>query len=355
MSLLLQFRAYSLPFRAPVRTAHGPWAVREGLIVRLEGPDGRVGWGEAAPVPGFGTETAEQDRHLLRSLGGVIAPEAWEKISLMPFCLRNALSAAAAELAGNPRPSGIAHLPVAALLPAGREALGAVVPKAEAGFRTFKWKVGVGDPADELGLLDDLCARLPDGARLRLDANGAWDRRTAGRWLERCAERPVEFVEQPAFAGAKAGESARRREQDLLLGLAADYPTPLALDESLAGDHDVERWLGLGWPGIFVVKPSLHGELPWTMTSLGRARAAVVFSSALETAVGTRAALQVAFAWEAGRAAMEPQSAAKPRALGFGVTPLFADARCDGPATAPFLYREDVERLNPEAVWNALS
>ena len=42
-------------------------------------------------------------------------------------------------------------------------------------------------------------------------------------------------------------------------------------------------------------------------------------------------------------------------ALGFGVGPLFADDRFNGPAAAPFLYREDVERLNPEAVWNALS
>jgi O-succinylbenzoate synthase len=41
--------------------------------------------------------------------------------------------------------------------------------------------------------------------------------------------------------------------------------------------------------------------------------------------------------------------------LGFGVGPLFADDRFNGPAAAPFLYREDVERLNPEAVWNALS
>ena len=71
----------------------------------------------------------------------------------------------------------------------------------------------------------------------------------------------------------------------------------------------------------------------------------MVFSSALETAVGARAALRVAFAWKPGPA----------RALGFGVWPLFADARCDGPFAAPFLRAEDVGRLNPEAVWNALS
>jgi O-succinylbenzoate synthase len=238
---------------------------------------------------------------------------------------------------------------VAALLPAGKEALATVPSKAEAGFRTFKWKVGVGAAGDEIALLDDLCARLPDGARLRLDANGAWDRRTAERWLERCAERPVEFVEQPAFARPAPGQASDPKVNDLLLGLAGDFPTPLALDESLAGDGDVERWLGAGWPGVFVVKPALHGDLETALTQLARVKAAVVFSSALETAVGMRSALRTAFAWQAA------QTPEKPRALGFGVGPLFADDRFNGPAAAPFLYREDVERLNPEAVWNALS
>jgi O-succinylbenzoate synthase len=139
---------------------------------------------------------------------------------------------------------------------------------------------------------------------------------------------------------------------------------------------------------VWVVKPSLLGG-----AALARLRAAdadVVFSSALETAVGARAALRVAFAWDAQKGAgvrsqesggaQRPTSnvehstfkaqtpgnakpatqnqkpeAGVPRALGFGVWPLFADARFDGPHLAPFLRVTDVERINVEAVWNALS
>jgi O-succinylbenzoate synthase len=43
------------------------------------------------------------------------------------------------------------------------------------------------------------------------------------------------------------------------------------------------------------------------------------------------------------------------RALGFGVWPLFADRRFDGPSAAPFVYRDDVERIDPEAIWTALT
>jgi o-succinylbenzoate synthase len=329
-----RYRRYRLPFRAPVRTAHGLWREREGLLLRLEDESGRVGWGEAAPVPHFGAETVDAGEAACTTLGPDPDDGALDAIPRALGALRNAV-AAAREAAG---PAvGKDYLGVAALLPAGRAALGQIEPRAEIGFRVFKWKVGVGDPADELAILDDICAQLPNGAKLRLDANGAWDRRRAERWLERCAERPVEFIEQPIAADA-------RGSFDLLMGLAGDFPTPLALDESLVGDGDVEQWLGAGWPGVFVIKPCLMGDLKTTLASLEKARAAVVFSSALETAVGARRALRAALAWT-GEA----------RSLGFGVWPLFADGRFDGPAVAPFVRREDVDRIDPEAVWNALN
>jgi len=229
------------------------------------------------------------------------------------------------------------YLSVAALLPAGRAAIATLREKAEVGFRVFKWKVGASDLQDELGWLDELCGELPSGAKLRLDANGAWERRQAERWLERCADRPIEFVEQPIARERKGAD-------DLLLGLAEDYPTPLALDESLVGTVDVDKWLGVGWRGVFVVKPSLFGDVGNTLAKLSAVKATVVFSSALETAVGARAALEHAFAWPGER-----------RALGFGVWPLFADSRFDGPSSAPFIRREDLDRMNPETLWNALS
>lgn len=439
MRFRFQFRRYRLPFRAVVRTAHGPWAEREGVVVRLDAEEGRpagdrgprVGWGEAAPIPWFGTETVDEVLEGCRSLGEWIDAEPDQVLARVPVrlgCLRSALAAGlgsgegrpgsgegqgresgegqarvaqaggegvtleggkerggepgsgmagtdiggknrspssgsarsgardaahAAAMGGHsPPPAALPAAPiappsalgVAALLPAGRAALGHIAPKADAGFRVFKWKVGVGDLADELALLDDVCASLPAGAKLRLDANGAWDRRKAEKWLERCADRPVEFVEQPCFVAHAEGADRQRRAEDVLRGLADDYPTPIGLDESLVGDGDVERWIGAGWPGVFVVKPSLIGDIRGAMARLEKARARVVFSSALETTVGAQAALRVAFAWTG-----------EPRALGFGVWPLFADRRFDGPVAAPFVRREDVDKLDAEAAWNALS
>jgi hypothetical protein len=113
------------------------------------------------------------------------------------------------------------------------------------------------------------------------DANGAWNRRSASLWLSRASERPVEFVEQPVAPSSKGAD-------DTLLGLASDFPVPIALDESIVADGDVGRWLDLGWPGFFIIKPALLADPKGVLAHLAKAGARVVFSSSLETAIGDR-------------------------------------------------------------------
>lgn len=324
------------------------------MVVRLEDDAGRVGFGEVAPIPWFGTATLAEIEAVLEKLGDTLDAASVERIDERHGCLQFALAAAMTEVGRmvlNPPDSAQARrikdnapyltsvvtgrLPVAALLPAGKAALAAADQARADGFVAFKWKVGVLSAADEQALLDDLLARLPDGAKLRLDANGAWTTRQAARWLDRCAERPIEFVEQPVAPG----------DADALTGLAGDYPTKLALDESVAGLPSLRAWLERGWPGVLVVKPALMGMPASVLALLARHKADVVFSSALETAVGQRAALRMAFQFKG----------AQPRALGFGVTPLFKDGRFDGPPRAPFLSIDAVEKMDLDAVWNALN
>jgi o-succinylbenzoate synthase len=332
----LHWRRYRLPFRHPVRTAHGVWQEREGVWVQLDDESGGVGRGEAAPLAWFGAGTVEEVESQLESLGPTVTADAWRERGDLNGPVRFALATAEWALTdAHPAPARD-HWPVAGLLPAGRAALPALMDQLEAGFRTFKWKVGVEDPADERVLLDDVLSRLPTGARLRLDANGAWDRRTAVRWLEHCADRPIEFVEQPIAPDARGAD-------DSLLGLAGDYPTPIALDESLVHRGDLQRWIELGWPGVWVVKLSLLGDPAEVLPRLQAARADVVFSSALETGLGAAATLAAAFSW-----------AGPVRALGYGVWPLFTDRRWDGPARAPFIRATDL-RYDPSETWAGLS
>ena len=341
MNLRLHLRRYRLPFRQPLRTGHGWWVEREGVIVRLQDERGREGYGEAAPVPGFGSEDASGVETKLRGLGKRLSSDDFEaRCDELGGCAAHALRAAWADLAEEEAEAqnGPEYLPVAALLPAGEQALRVMEPKAELGFRTFKWKVGVADPQDERAMLLDLLAVLPKEARLRLDANGAWNRVEAERWLTLCAEFPmIEWVEQPVAAG-------ERGTMDLMLGLGGDYPTKLALDESLVSEQDVDQWINVGWPGVWVIKPALWGDASQVIARLAQAKADVVFSSALETAVGARTLFRFAFAWPG-----------KQRALGTGVWPLYAHRALNGPTAMPFVRWDDVKALNAEAAWNALN
>ncbi|MBI2517858.1 MAG: o-succinylbenzoate synthase [Opitutae bacterium] len=332
MNYLFASKRYRLPLRAPLRTAHGLWREREGLLVRLTDETGRVGLGEIAPLEWFGTERLAEAETLCRGWGDRLTEAQMAAIPARFGCLRFAL--AAAKPAAEAKAPADQRLPVAALLPAGRAALEALPARLEAGFLAFKWKVGVGRVEDELAILDDLLGALPAYTRLRLDANGAWERRAAERWLAYCAERPLEFIEQPVAPA----------EVDLLLGLAEDYPVKLALDESVTGLAAAREWQARGWRGVFVIKPALAGPLAELEAWIRESKADVVFSSAIETALGRAAILR----WILSARLTQ-------RALGFGIGEIFGSRVWDGPPVGPLLDAGWCDAVDPEELWNALN
>lgn len=221
----------------------------------------------------------------------------------LPACLGFALGLALAELDGlgaaDPRDPagaerGAAHeswagpwrpAPASAwLLPAGEAALVALETllagaepgqgwAAGAGGLTVKWKVAAGADPEERAVLEHLLARLPSGSRLRLDANGGWDRATAQAWAERLASDPrLDWLEQPLAPSDPEG----------LAGLAA--VVPVALDESLRLDPG----LGRRWPGWQVRRPSLEGDPRPLLRALSAGSPRLMLSTAFETGIGRR-------------------------------------------------------------------
>src|SRR5688500_6181276 len=103
MRYRFQFRRHRLPFRVIFPTAHGPWGEREGVMVRLEDEDGNIGYGEAAPIPWFGTESVDEVEAGCRNLGEWVEPDLLQAVPLRLGCLRNAIAVAYAELSNGPR------------------------------------------------------------------------------------------------------------------------------------------------------------------------------------------------------------------------------------------------------------
>ena len=334
MPVRFEYRTYRAAFRQPLVTAHGVWPGREGVLVRLTAETGRSALGEIAPLPAWGSETLAAALAFCARLPTALDEAVVHEVPAALPCCRFALETAWDALQRPDDPVPVRQLPLAALLPAGPAAVEAATHAAARGFTTMKWKVGVGDAAAERALLPRVLAALPAGGRLRLDANGAWDLAESRLWLQACEGRPIEFVEQPLPVG---------REQPVI-ELATAFATRLALDESVAHETDLHRWLDFGWPGIYVIKPALAGSPRQVLKLLADYEAEAVFSSALETAVGARAALQVA-----ARANLAG------RALGFGTIGCFADERLNLPNPGPSLATKWLARLAPPPLWELSS
>ena len=334
MSVRLEYRTYRASFRQPLLTAHGTWAEREGIIVRLSDERGRDSFGEIAPLPAWGTETLTDALAFCGSLPDQLDEALVRTVPESLPCCQFALETAWEALQRPDLPSPVRTLPLAALLPAGAGAIAAAKHAVDRGFRTLKWKVGVGTVRDELALLPRILEQLPATARLRLDANGAWDLPTARLWLEACEGRAIEFVEQPFPVGQEAP----------VLDLVNEFTTRLALDESIASRTSLLRWLEFGWPGIYVIKPSLAGSPRRLLHLLDGYEAEAVFSSAFETAVGLRAALQLV-----------GQAGHHGRAVGFGTIGCFADEHLNLPDPGPTLSTKWLARQAPGPLWEHLS
>ncbi len=231
---------------------------------------------------------------------------------------------------------------VAALLPAGAEAVAVLARQAAQGYRVFKWKIGIRSVSEEGEIFENLLTRLPRGGRLRLDANGGLDARGFRLWAMRMSEQDVgdlviEFLEQP-FPARRPLSSWRNSTQQ--------SPVPVALDEGVAGFTALRRVHAARWSGPLVVKPSLLGELENFVRWRARVQADLVYSSAFETSIGLHAALWLA--------ATDPGPTR--RALGFGTLDAFADDGLQWPIHAPgpriTFTQPSMEEFS--ALWNRL-
>jgi O-succinylbenzoate synthase len=138
---------------------------------------------------------------------------------------------------------------------------------------TVKWKVAAGADCEERAVLEQLLARLPVGSRLRLDANGGWDRSTAMTWAQRLRLEPrLEWLEQPLAPADQAGLEA----------LAA--VVTVALDESL----QLNPVLGSRWCGWQVRRPALEGDPRPLLRQLLAGTPRLMLSTAFETGIGRR-------------------------------------------------------------------
>jgi O-succinylbenzoate synthase len=372
--LRFEFRSYGRPFTRPLLTNHGEWHDREGILLRLTGRSGQVGFGEIAPVPWFGSETLAEALEFCDRLPTTLSPATIFSIpDRLPTCQFGFESAwemleGKAEAKGkgkrekaeewgakdgerrtefhppspiphppfSPAPAPIPHppslplLPNSGLLPAGEAALSAWESLWEKGYRTFKWKIGVYPSSDEEQILAQLSLILPF-VKLRLDANGGLSHEAAQTWLRTCDSVNAAFLRQQCNFTIEFLEQPLPPDQlDAMLQLAEGFSTPIALDESVATLAQLQDCYARGWRDVVVIKPAIAGFPSRLRRFLQEHSIDAVFSSVFETAIGQQAGLGLAGELMQNR-----------RAVGYGVNQWFSEWH---PLSA----------IDPELLWQHL-
>jgi L-Ala-D/L-Glu epimerase / N-acetyl-D-glutamate racemase len=289
---------YALPFREPYVTARGRLDRREMALLRLCSADGLVGLGEAVPLSLRGGVGLAQVVDELEALAGrdeldeptlrsdAIALSAPARCAALTALLDLRGRRAAAEGTGGA--SEAAAIECNATLVAGEpDAVAADALRwAEDGFSTFKLKLGSGDDVEQVRAVRKAVG--PE-ARIRIDANAAWDVETAKSALAELEPLDVELAEQPV---ATLEEAA---------AVADATSIPIAADESVESWADARRAVELGACRLVGVKLSKVGG-PEEAIEIAEVLPSYL-SSALDGPVGIAAAAQVAQTLDAGTAA----------------------------------------------------
>jgi o-succinylbenzoate synthase len=322
---ILRCRQQEFELDPPLRNARGQWRSRRTLIVQIRDGLGRVGQGEAAPLPGYSLDTLaaaeqaltripaaelqqvlllERPVALLRAVAALVPAE----LPSARFALETALLdrlgieqqrplwSLLAELLPAAVPP-LTELPLCALLPSAdpTQALRAAAQHFGLGVRCFKLKIGPDrlQPA-QAELLAALRAELGDRIALRLDANQSLLRAELRATFDALARYRPEFVEEPLA-------DAQRGELDTL-------PCGWALDESLQRIDALRLQSLSSSPACraLVLKPTALGGFGSCAELAAHARArgkAVVVSHALEGPFGWLACVHLALALGPGAAA----------------------------------------------------
>lgn len=271
----------------PIGNARARWDRREGILLTLTDEQGRVGMGEASPLPGYSPDGVEDCARVLDGIAGRLLPtrDGIEPVEMVKTATstveeeleqtpaaRFALETALLDLIGQRRGMAISEclgdkpsferIEVNGTVSfSGRElsrdrednrsvrAMEEIVSMVARGIRTLKIKVGNPslDFEQELEALRRVRTALPEEVKLRLDANGAWTVPEARRNLERMVDIRPEFVEQPVAPG--------------WLERLGPCAVPWAADESLRNNVEAERLLQTRECAAFVIKPAVVGGL----------------------------------------------------------------------------------------------
>ena len=237
------------PLIEPYQLSYGPVRKLDSVFCCAELEDGRNGWGESTPLPGYCPSNADDVwaamGHLCTRSVGSTAQDIFTAPPAADGFLTTALLTACEEaLAGPQNETG--EVPLIGLIHGkSAEALQTSMETARGnGHREFKMKAGIYPPEQEAALIRETQSFLHDGEWLRLDANQGLTLKAARVVAAACDPARVRYLEQPLPEADWEGSAS----------LAKSSPIPIALDEAITGLDSLDQTARTGAASFIKLK-----------------------------------------------------------------------------------------------------
>ena len=272
----------TLQLRSPMTTAHGKTTHRQIIEITVQ-QDEFFGYGESAPLPGFGLETFKEAQTALAEWS-----ENPHTLPTLPAALSGAATAldyleqATSKICLPPGSIAVQALISATDIPSLEKQ---VTNAINDGYRAVKLKVAATDAMTDIKRIEIITKLIDTQILLRLDANGGWTRRQALDVLTNTDTGRVALVEEPTSDPSDWQEIHRETG----IGIGAE--------EQLTDHSQIDRLVDLGAAQTFVVKPSILGGPPATRRIASQAAQNdinIIISSFLDGPMALRSARDLA-------------------------------------------------------------
>lgn len=301
--LIAHFKKYILNFKKPSGTSRGILHTKETFFILLQNK-GKTGIGECALFRGLSADDVPEYEKKLTwvceniHLGETVLLDAMQSFPSIQFGLEQAFLSLQSnnpfELFPSDFTQSKASIAINGLIWMGKPNFmkQQIQEKIKAGFSTIKLKIGAIDIETEIKLLTQIRKEFnANEIELRVDANGAFDPKTALEKLKRLSDLQLHSIEQPIKAG----------HYKAMAKLCEQTPLPIALDEELIGVFETaqkQELLQYIKPQYIILKPSLIGGLAGSNEWINFAEEQQIgwwITSALESNIGLNAIAQYTY------------------------------------------------------------
>jgi len=279
MNLIFQKKSYSFKLSAKVENSKTNYHTKSGWIIKLISNDKKIGFGEVSPLHKKDLKKCAKQLDMIPEY--IEEFNLSEQINIFHPCIQSALNSALAEINGKiifKENYYFDEIGKTAILLNHDNVVSDLneIKKRQSNIEkslTIKWKVALKNNHEEEASLEEILSQIGNNIKLRIDANGSWQREIANRWADILKDnKNIDWLEQPLSVDDIDGLTELNKK------------IPIALDESLLKFPTLIN----EWKGWQIRRPSQENNPVKLLRELENKKALISISTSFETGIGKR-------------------------------------------------------------------